>query len=442
MKILRGIQVARLVLLERSARGAHLASPSLRQRIVDAFGEELTAEQAVQRIIDEVRVDGDDALFKYTRMLDGSEVTGLEVTPGEIADARGQVSQELVEALNLAAQRIRSFHLATKRQDWIDFSEGGVGQVVRPLERVGIYIPGGSAAYPSTVLMTAIPARVAGVKEVILVAPPQRDGRMHPATVVAADIAKADRLFKVGGAQAIAALAFGTRSIPKVDKICGPGNIFVQLAKNLVHSTVDIDGVYGPTETVIIADDTMNPVVCAADLLAQAEHDPLASAILITTSGQLAASVNQEVERQLAILERKDIARASLDERGAIAVVKSLEEAIELANDYAPEHLSLVVRNAWSYLEKIKNAGGVFIGESSPEVLGDYTAGPSHVMPTGGAARFTSPLTVDDFLKVISIVALNREALKKLGPAAAVIARAEGLGGHARAVEVRLKSGE
>jgi len=440
MKILRGVEVARSILKGRSFTGHQEVSPHVKRRIKEIFGEELTPEQAVARIVAEVRSDGDDALLKYTRSIDGVVLPRLEVTREEVSQSYAEVSEELVAALTLAAQRVHSFHLATRRQSWIDFNEGGVGQIVRPLERVGVYVPGGSASYPSTVLMTVIPAKVAGVQEVILVSPPQSDGRISPATLVAADIAKADRLFTVGGAQAIAALAFGTASVPKVDKICGPGNIFVQLAKTLVYGTVAIDGTYGPTETIVVADDSANPIVCAADLLAQAEHDPMASAILITTSAELATKVTQEVERQLVRLERKEIAGTSLEDKGAIIVVRNMEEAIELVNDYAPEHLSLVVQDAWSYLGRIRNAGGVFIGESSPEVLGDYVAGPSHVMPTGGAARFTSPLTADDFIKVISIAALDRESLKKVGPAAAVIARAEGLGGHARAIEARLQA--
>ena len=440
MKIIRGVEVAQATLLVRSPMGGQDVPPGLKQRIKKVFGEELTPEQAVRRILDEVRCDGDDALFKYTKIIDGVDATGLEVTPNEISEARAAVGQELVSALALAADRIRSFHLATKRQSWIDFGEGGMGQIIRPLARVGAYVPGGSASYPSTLLMTVIPARVAGVKQVIVVTPPGRDGMVPPATLVAAEIAGADRVFKIGGAQAIAALAFGTRCVPKVDKICGPGNIFVQLAKRMVYGVVDIDGIYGPTETIIVADDTSDPAVCAADLLAQAEHDSLASPILITPSPGLAAKVNEEVERQLAELERRDIAQVALEDRGGIVVVRDMKEAIELVNCYAPEHLSLMVQDAWSYLREIENAGGVFIGESSPEVLGDYVAGPSHVMPTSGTARFASPLTVDDFLKVISVVAVDRDVLEKIGPAAVTIARAEGLGGHARAIEVRLRA--
>jgi histidinol dehydrogenase len=438
MKILHGVEAARSTLLRRSPLESQEIPPGLRSRIKEFFAEELTPVQVVERILGEVRSEGDAALFRYTERFDGVGLIDLEVTKTEISQSYAQVNQELVSALDSAAQRIRSFCLVHKRHGWIDYTEGGLGQIVHPLERVGIYIPGGSVCYPSTVLMTVIPAKVAGVKEIILTTPPGKEGAIPSATLVAIDIAKGDRAFKVGGAQAIAALAFGTDSIPKVDKICGPGNIFVQLAKKLVYGVVDIDGLYGPTEIVILADETANPIFCAADLLAQAEHDPLASAILITTSSKLATQVSQEIEQQLAKLERREIAAASLEEKGGIAVVEDMEEAIELVNSYAPEHLSLVAQDAWSYLDRIKNAGGIFIGESSPEVLGDYMAGPSHVMPTGGTPHFSSPLTVDDFLKSTSVAALNKETLKLLGPSAVTIAEAEGLKGHAQAVRVRL----
>ena len=437
MKIIRDLQVAKSTILKRLPLELQEIPPGLKQRIKEAFAEELTPQQVVERIIAEVRSKGDAALFDYTKRLDGVEISNLEVKREEIAQSYTKVSQELVSALNLAAQRIQAFHLNYKRQSWVDFGEGGLGQWFRPLERVGIYIPGGTAYYPSTLLMTAIPARVAGVREIILTIPP-REGAIPPALLAAADIAQVDRIFNIGGAQAIAALAFGTPSIPKVDKICGPGNIFVQLAKKMVYGMVGIDGIYGPTEIIILADETANPVICAADLLAQAEHDPLASAILITTSSELAARVNQEIENQLIRLERREIAAISLENRGGIILVTDMEQAAKLINDYAPEHLSLMMRDAWSYSEKIKNAGGVFIGEDSPEVVGDYIAGPSHVMPTGGTARFSSPLTTNDFLKVTSVIAVDRETLKAIGPAAATIAQAEGFSGHARALEVRL----
>ena len=420
MRIIRDLEAAKSLLLERAQ--------------VELAGE---AYETVQQILGEVRARGDSALFDYTREIDGVELARLEVTREEIAQSRNVASKELVSALELAAERVRSFHVAQKRSLGLEFVEGGLGFLVRPLERVGIYVPGGKASYPSTVLMTAIPARVAGVDEVVVTTPPAPDGTVPASTLVAADIAKVDRIFKVGGAQAVAAMAYGTESVPRVDKICGPGNVFVTLAKKQVYGIVGIDGLHGPTETVILADDSASPVLCAADLLAQAEHDEMASAILITTSPRMAGEVNEEVERQLAQLERQAIARQSLERNGAIVVVDNIDEAIELVNLYAPEHLCLAMRDARSYLDRIRHAGGIFI--ESPEALGDYTAGPSHVMPTGRTARFGSPLSVLDFLKVSILVDLDDEALKALGPAAATIARAEGLTAHALSVERRLE---
>ena len=397
-------------------------------------------EPTVRQIIDEVRSRGDAALFDYTLRIDGIKLTSLEVSKKQIASAYQEVSQELVSALKLAAERIRSFHNAQKDNIWGEFTKLGLSQLIRPLERIGVYVPGGTACYPSTVLMTAIPAKVAGVKEVILATPPRLQGAVPPPTLVAADIAEVDRIFCVGGAQAIAALAFGTESIPRVDKVCGPGNIFVVLAKKLVYGAVDIDGLQGPSEVLIIADETANPKYCAADLLAQAEHDPLASAILITTSRWLADEVNKEIKQQLAVLERQAVAAESLENRGRIVVVTSIDEAIELANLYAPEHLCLVVEKAASYINQVSNAGCIFIGEHSTVVLGDYVAGPSHVLPTGGTARFSSPLNIADFIKFINLITLDEASLKQLGQAAAIIARAEGFDAHARAVEKRLKA--
>lgn len=420
MRIIRDLEAAKSLLLERAQ--------------VELAGE---AYETVQQILGEVRSRGDSALFDYTREIDGVELARLEVTREEIAQSRNVASKELVSALELVAERVRSFHVAQKRSLGLEFVEGGLGFLVRPLERVGIYVPGGKASYPSTVLMTAIPARVAGVDEVVVATPPAPDGAVPASTLVAADIAKVDRVFKIGGAQAVAAMAYGTESVPRVDKICGPGNVFVTLAKKQVYGIVGIDGLHGPTETVILADDSASPVLCAADLLAQAEHDEMASAILITTSPRLAGEVDEEVERQLAQLERQAIARQSLERNGAIVVVDNIDEAIELVNLYAPEHLCLAMRDARSYLDRIRHAGGIFI--ESPEALGDYTAGPSHVMPTGRTARFGSPLSVLDFLKVSILVDLDDEALKALGPAAATIARAEGLTAHALSVERRLE---
>jgi len=397
-------------------------------------------EQAVRQIISEVRRRGDAALLDYTLKFDGVKLTSLEVGREQISNACRKADPELVSALKFAAERIESFHTEQRDSLLRESAEADLGWLIRPLQSVGVYAPGGTASYPSTVLMTAIPARVAGVKEVILVSPPGSSEGVSPVTLVAADIAGVDRVFSIGGAQAIAALAFGTETIPRVDKICGPGNIFVTIAKRLVYGAVGIDGLYGPSEVIIIADETASPEYCAADLLAQAEHDTLASAILITTSRPLADEVNREIERQLKQLSRQAIATEALKNNGVIAVVVSVDEAIELSNLYAPEHLCLVVEKAASYVDKISHSGCLFVGENSVEVLVDYVAGPSHVLPTEGTARFSSPLNVTDFVKLTSLVNLDKASLKELGQAAAIIARAEGLDAHARAAEKRLKT--
>ena len=439
MIIIEGFQLAKSILSRQAPAEFYPISPALRQRLKEMFGTD-DPEQAVRQIVNEVRNRGDAALFDYTLKIDGIELTSLEVGKEQIASAYQEVNQELLSALKLAADQIRSFHAAQKDNFWSGGTRLDSGQLIRPLERIGVYAPGGTACYPSTVLMTAIPAKVAGVKEVILVTPPRGQGTIPPPTLVAADMAQVDRIFSVGGAQAIGALAFGTASIPKVDKICGPGNIFVVLAKKLVYGVVDIDGLQGPSEVLIIADEGANPEYCAADLLAQAEHDPLASAILITTSRGLADEVNQEVKQQLEGLERQAIAAESLENRGMIVVVTDVDEAIELSNLYAPEHLCLMVQKAASYINKVSNAGCIFIGENSTVVFGDYVAGPSHVLPTGGTARFSSPLNIMDFIKLIDLVTIDRASLKQLGQAASTIARAEGFEAHARAVETRLQA--
>ncbi len=425
MKIVEGFQQAKDVLS--------------RQTPGEAVGVD-DREQIVRQIINEVRDRGDTALFDYTSKLDGVGLTALEITKKQVSNAYREVDAELVSALKLAAERIRSFHTAQKDAIWGGANRPDLGWLIRPLNRVGIYAPGGTASYPSTVLMTVIPARVAGVKEVILVTPPRADKVVSPLTLVAADIAQVDRIFSVGGAQAIAALAFGTRSIPRVDKICGPGNIFVVLAKKMVYGVVGIDGLQGPSEVLIIADETANPEYCAADLLAQAEHDPLASAILITTSRRLADEIQQEIERQLEDLPRQAITAESLASRGVIAVVTSVDEAIELTNLDAPEHLCLMVDKASSYIDQVLNAGCIVTGEKATLVLGDYVAGPSHVLPTGGTARFSSPLNVSDFIKLTNVINVDEAGLKDLGRAAQTLASAEGLEAHARAVEKRLET--
>jgi histidinol dehydrogenase len=345
-----------------------------------------------------------------------------------------------VDALRLAAQRIESYHRRQPAISWIHNDDDGVvGQLVRPIERVGVYIPGGTAPLPSSLLMTAVPARVAGVNYLAVISPPQRDsGLPHATTLVAADIAGVDAVFVAGGAQAIAALAFGTETIPAVDKICGPGNLYTTLAKRQLFGMVGIDGLPGPTETLVIADESADPELAAADLLAQAEHDVLASAILLTPSRSMAEQVQAAVMAQLETLERAETAAVAVTRNSGIVVTDSLHQAFELANRYAPEHLCLLIHDPWSYLGQVRHAAGVFLGERSFEVLGDYVAGPSHVMPTGGTARFASPINVLDFVKLVSVIGLNEQALQAIGPAAATLARAEGLTAHAAAVTRRL----
>jgi histidinol dehydrogenase len=420
MKIIRDLQEAKLALGR--------ASSSLRDDKL---------EQTVRTIIDDVRHRGDAALFDYTEKFDGIRLNSLGVTEDSIDWAAKETDARLIKALKLAEKNIVQYHSRQKKL-MLKEPAGKLGWLIRPLERIGVYVPGFQAPLPSTLLMTVIPARVAGVNEIILVTPPQKTGAVSPVTLAAAKIAGVDRIFAVGGAQAIAALAFGTKSIPAVDKICGPGNIYVTLAKKLLYGAVGIDGLYGPSEVVIIADESANPTFIAADLLAQAEHGSLASAIMITTSQNMAVKVNGEIERQLATLSRRSVIEEAVEKRGAIIMTESVEAAIGLANFYAPEHLCLVVKNAGSYIDKVKNAGCLFIGENSLEALVDYTAGPSHVLPTGGTARFGSGLNVMDFMKFINLVNMDAGDIKRLGPSASVIAHAEGLDAHARAVEIRL----
>ena len=437
MRKIEGFDAARKALSRLTPAESYPVSAALKHKLEEMFGT-ADPEQAVKVIINEVRRRGDAAIFDLTEKIDGIKLTALEVPRDELSKARKEAGGELVSALKLAAERVNAFHVAQRDNIWHELANGDVGQLLRPLERVGIYVPGGTASYPSTVLMTAVPAKVAGVKEVILVTPPGKDGAVPPATLAAADIAGVDRVFRIGGAQAVAALAYGTESVPRVDKVCGPGNIFVVLAKKLVYGAVAIDGLQGPSEVMIIADDTANPEYCAADLLAQAEHDPLASAILVTTSRALAEEIDRELKKQITGLSRQSVIDESLN-RGVIALVDSLDEAVELANLYAPEHLSLMVKDADTFLEKVSNAGCVLIGDAATVVLGDYIAGPSHVLPTGGTARFGSPLNITDFVKFINTIAIDEAGMEKLGRAAALLARAEGLDAHARAVEKRLE---
>ncbi len=438
MRIVKGFREAKSLLSRQAAGADYSIPPALKKKLRQMFGTE-DAEQAVKQIISQVRSRGDAALFEYTLKIDQVKLGSLEVSRQQLSEARQQVDSRLVSALKIAAEQIYSFHVAQRDGVLAGVDRMGLGTVVRPLEKVGVYAPGGTASYPSTVLMTAIPARIAGVEQLFLVTPPAKDGKVPAATLAAASMARVDRVFCIGGAQAIAALAFGTETVPKVDKICGPGNIFVTLAKKMVYGAVDIDGLQGPSEVVIIADKTAGPAACAAEILAQAEHDPLASAILITDSDELAVMVNQELVKQMASLERKQIANQALENRGIMVVVDTIDEAIELSNLYAPEHLCLDIEAAEAYLDRIKNAGCVFIGDEPTVVMGDYVAGPSHALPTGGTARFSSPLNITDFIKYINVVNIDRVQLRELGTAAITIARAEGLEAHARAVEKRLE---
>jgi histidinol dehydrogenase len=396
--------------------------------------------KAVLDILAAVQARGDDAVLGFTEKFDGIRLQDMRVSPQEIEAAVGQVSAEVREALEEAAANIRSFHEQQKRNSWITTSESGtiLGQIIRPLKRVGIYVPGGRAAYPSSVLMNAIPAQVAGVKEIVMVTPPDRSGAIDPGVLTAAKIAGVTEIYKVGGAQAIAALTYGTQTISPVDKIVGPGNIFVALAKREVFGLVDIDMVAGPSEIVVLADGEAEPKYIAADLLSQAEHDPMASAVLVTPSQVLAEAVQEEVERQLEQLPRREIAEASIRDFGAICVVKDLEEAIDVVNRLAPEHLELLIANPFDHVGKIENAGAIFLGEYSSEPIGDYFAGPNHVLPTNGTARFSSPLNLDDFIKKSSLISYSKQDLLRSGRKIMALAEAEGLSAHARAIGVRL----
>jgi histidinol dehydrogenase len=439
MKRIKGFNRARKLLARENFWESFATPPKLRTQIKQVFGEELSVPEVVDRIISEVKDKGDKALFDYTEELDGVRLDSLEVDKQEVIAAYDIINKKVITALEFAARRIRDFHVACGHKAGLIPIDKHLKQQIRPLQRVGLYVPGGSAAYPSTVLMMAIPAKVAGVGEIIMVSPPGKDGKIPASTLAAAYIAEVNRIFKLGGAQAIAALASGTESIPRVDKICGPGNIFVTLAKKMVYGTVDIDGLKGPSEIVIVADEKAKPALCAADLLAQAEHDPLASVILITTSADLADQVDKEIEIQLGKLKRRATIEKAID-AGMLVLVDDIAQAVELVNLFAPEHLSIMASNASALVPKIHNAGCIFVGKNSPVVLGDYIAGPSHVLPTGGSARFGSPLGVADFLKVTNIITLDKPAMRELSQAAVVIAKAEGLDAHAQAIEKRTRA--
>ena len=413
--------------------------PALLESIRATFGEELTPAQVTERIVNDVRNNGDSAIVSYTSLISHVDLQHIEVSLEETAAAAEQIDLDLLEALRLAADRVKRFHEKCLVDTGMEFFDAELGRKVLPLQRVGLYVPGGRYAYPSSVLMSAVPARVAGVAEVIVATPPGSDGSVSPVTLAACHIAGVDRVFAVGGAQAIAALAYGTESIPRVDKICGPGNVFVTLAKKMVFGSVAIDSLAGPSEVLIIADSSASPVYCAADILAQAEHDPQAGVALVTTSSELADAVEQEIELQLATLERRDAIRLAVD-RGLIALVDGLDIAARLSNEYGPEHLELMVSEPTTLAVAITNAGCICLGGQSPVVMGDYIDGPSHVLPTGGSARFSSVLGIHDFVKYSSIARLGSATMADLGPAAITIARAEGLEAHARAVEKRLNT--
>ncbi|MBC1793482.1 histidinol dehydrogenase [Listeria booriae] len=405
-------------------------------------GDDVQAETeaAVKAIIAEVRADGDDALFRFTEQFDGVKLTDFKVPQDALEQALDQVEPDFIAALEQAKANILSYHQKQKQSGFVDTEKNGVlrGQLIRPLETAGIYVPGGTAAYPSSVLMNILPAKIAGVPRIIMVTPPGKDG-MNPHILAAAAIAGADEVYQIGGAQAIAALAFGTDSIPKVDKIVGPGNLFVALAKREVFGIVDIDMIAGPSEIVVVADATANPRFVAADLLSQAEHDKLARAILITTSEQFGASVADEVEKQLQTLPRVEIATASIANFGQVIVTETLADAFEIMNEIAPEHLEIQLENAIDYLSYVKNAGSVFLGAYASEPLGDYFAGPNHVLPTSGTARFFSPLGVADFCKRTSFISYTKEALAKEKDAIVLLAEKEGLTAHARAIQIRFE---
>ncbi len=413
------------------------------RREVDYGSPEQNA--TVKQIVQDIKHTGDQALLQYTKQFDGADLTAdlLRVTDEELQAAYQEVEPSFVQAITAAAHNIRQFHEKQKRNSWMDLQPDGslLGQIIRPLKRVGVYVPGGKAAYPSSVLMNVIPAQVAGVPEIVMVTPPSTGGKegINPYILVTAAEAGVTEMYRVGGAQAIAALAYGTQSIEPVDKICGPGNIYVALAKREVYGVVDIDSIAGPSEIVVLADEYANPAYIAADLLSQAEHDEMASAILVTCSEQLAAAVASEVQQQLETLPRQTIANASIQNHGAIIVTETIAEGIDVVNRLAPEHLEIMVEQPMNYVGMIENAGAIFLGNYSSEPVGDYFAGPNHIIPTNGTARFSSPVDVDDFIKKSSMIYYSKEALLANGNTIMELARHEGLEGHARAIAIRLE---
>ena len=438
LRIFDDLEAARAAIIRRAPLTEPVLPEAVQAGIDELWGEAVTPAGHVARILEAVAREGDAAVTRFSQRFDGSAYDAIEVTSDEIGEAFAAVSPEDRDAIAFTVNRVRRYHETQLEHAPTSFTARGTGMLVRPLERVGVYMTGSDAALPSSVIHTAIPAVVAGVPEVIGVTAARADGSVNPLKLVAAQMSGITRIFRASGAQAIAAMAFGTESIPRVDKIAGPGGIFVTIAKQQLFGRVGIDAIYGPTETLVVADAQASADLCAADLLAQAEHDVLATPVLITTSRAQAEAVAAQVETQIATLERAPIARAAVARGGAI-VVADLDEAMALANEFAPEHMCLLVADPQALLPLVKHAGGVFLGESSPEVLGDYTAGPSHVMPTGGSARFAGPLSVIDFLKITSVIAMSDEDLGRLGPYAARMARAEGLTGHARSIERRLE---
>ena len=428
-------------MLTKSAFDEVVLNPKIQEKNKSLFGQDLTASQVVDKIVQAVREDGDAAVMKYTKLIDGVDFSPAEflVTAEEYAAAEQEADPAVVESLKKAAANVRSYHMEQKPKSWMTYREHGsiLGQALIPLDRVGIYVPGGTASYPSSVLMNAIPAAVAGVGEIIMMVPPALDGKINPYVLIAAREAGVSKIFKIGGAQAIAALAFGTESIPRVDKITGPGNIFVTLAKKAVYGHCDIDMLAGPSEILIVADKTADPVYTAADMLSQAEHDTLASSIVITDSEEVAKQVQKELELQLAKLPRQEIARASLDKNGLIVIAETITQAMEFANVSAPEHMEILTAQPFELLPYVRHAGAVFLGPYSPEPLGDYFAGPNHVLPTGGTARFYSVLNVETFMKRTSIISYTQPALMAVQDDIIRLAKAEGLDAHANAIRLR-----
>lgn len=406
------------------------------QRIEAIFGRIMTPQEVVSNILARVRSEGDSAIKELTQQIDGIELQDLEVSQTTLSDAFSSLPRGLEEALNIAAKRVTEFANVSVPKTWFD-EMTGLGEKIVPLDRVGIYAPGGTAAYPSTVIMAVSIAKAVGVREVVLCTPARDGVNPNPSVLAAAQIAGVDRVFRIGGAQAVGAMAYGTQTLPKVDKICGPGNIFVTIAKQQLYGQVGIDGIFGPTETVVVADESADPVLCAADLLGQAEHDVMAAPIFITVSPALLDQVSEQIRVQVDRLERREIAVAALEGQGALILVESMTDAIDLANFVAPEHLCINTQKPWKLVPLIRNAGGVFLGEFSSEVMGDYVAGPSHTLPTHGTARFASYLGADQFVKRIPIVALSKDDAVRLAPIAATIAHAEGFTGHAKAAELR-----